>query len=60
VEVDDLFAIIGPQVESSHDDSFIGGEEGGDHYDKSNMYNIFENQLRLKERPKLTENGKSE
>lgn len=52
--IDDLFLILAPNVEQavSHNDSFIKEEddESGIEYDPRNMFNIFENQLKLKNR----------
>lgn len=51
VTIDDLFIILGPNLNiMSHDESYI--EEDGDaledSYDEANMYNIFEHQLKLR------------
>jgi hypothetical protein len=51
VVLDDLFLIIGPNLNSvSHDESFEqeGTPEGA--YDESNMYNIFEHQLKIRKK----------
>lgn len=58
VKIDELFAIVGPNTESSfmsHDDSYLqeSDEQLAAPYDPTNMYNIFENQLKL--RPKQSE-----
>ena len=51
IAIEDLFIILGPNLNVvSHDDSFI---EENDHtvrepYDDSNMFNIFEHQLKLR------------
>jgi hypothetical protein len=55
VHIDELFAIVGPNTEShymSHDDSYIqeSEEQMLQTYDPSNMFNIFENQLKLRPR----------
>lgn len=51
VAIDELFIIVGPNIGSymSHEDSYIENEDGKDEpYDPSNMYNIFDNQIKLK------------
>ena len=54
IVIDELFIIMGPNVEAflSHEDSYIHDEcdeaKLREPYDPSNMYNIFENQLKLK------------
>ena len=52
--IDELFLILAPNVEQavSHNDSFIKEEDDelGIEYDPRNMFNIFENQLKLKNR----------
>lgn len=51
IAIDDLFIILGPNLNVvSHDESFI---EENDHthkepYEDSNMFNIFEHQLKLR------------
>ena len=53
IAIEDLFIILGPNLNVvSHDDSFI---EENDHtvrepYDDSNMFNIFEHQLKLRKK----------
>ena len=52
ITVSDLFLILGPNlVQRSHDESFCEQEEDGElmlPYDPSNMYDIFANQLQIK------------
>lgn len=65
VTIDELFVIMGPNVEAfvSHDDSYIRDDDDDNNlsqeqlharllepYDPSNMFNIFENQLKLKQK----------
>lgn len=54
--IDELFVIAAPNAERflSHDESYIdeGSERLLEPYDQSNMYNIFTNQLKLKQRQK--------
>ena len=57
VEIDDLFVIIGPTMDNfvSHDESFISDNGRDEPYDLTNMYNIFDNHLKLKDKPKASE-----
>ena len=52
VTIDELFVIAGPNIDTymSQDDSYIQDDLGAP-YDPKNMFNIFENQLKLKPRP---------
>jgi hypothetical protein len=56
ITIDELFVIMGPNTDKflSHNDSYLEIEESKEAqsylepYDTSNMYNIFTNQLKLK------------
>ena len=55
IDIDDLFIILGPNYSIvSNEDSYI--EEDDQHlnnsYDESNMFNIFEHQLKLRKKTK--------
>ncbi|CDW78351.1 vacuolar protein sorting-associated protein 13a [Stylonychia lemnae] len=53
--IDDLFIILGPNYSMvSHDDSYVEEDEQHiqDPYDSSNMFNIFEHQLKLRKKDK--------
>jgi hypothetical protein len=58
--IDELFVILGPNTDRflSHDDSYLPEAEENNEkwwlepYDTSNMYNIFTNQLKLKNKDK--------
>ena len=53
VVIDDLFIILGPNLNiMSHDESYIDedGDTLEDSYDEANMYNIFEHQLKLRKK----------
>ena len=55
ITIDELFVIMGPNTDKfiSHNDSYLEMDESKpqsylEPYDSSNMYNIFTNQLKLK------------
>jgi hypothetical protein len=53
VIIEDLFIILGPSVKIvSNDESFEADNETSllQPYDKNNMYNIFEHQLKIKKK----------
>jgi hypothetical protein len=60
VTIDEMCVVVGPNLDSymSHDDSYINESDEDlrvrvmEPYDPSNMFNIFENQLKLKPKNK--------
>lgn len=56
VYIDELFIILGPNISIvSHDESFLEENEEtlAEPYDESNMYNIFEHQIKLKRKQSM-------
>jgi hypothetical protein len=55
INIEDLFIILGPNYSIvSNDDSYIQEDDKhlNDSYDSSNMFNIFEHQLKLRKKDK--------
>ena len=53
MNIDELYLILGPNPSFvSHDESYINDEELDASYDSTNMFNIFENELKIKKKGK--------
>ena len=55
VSIEDLFIILGPNYSmQSNDDSYVEDNDQhlNDSYDSSNMFNIFQHQLKLRKKDK--------
>ena len=51
--MEDVYLILGPNLSFvSHDESYIDDEEADASYDSTNVFNIFEHELHIKQKNK--------
>ena len=53
INMEDVYLILGPNLSFvSHDESYIDDEEADASYDSTNVFNIFEHELHIKQKNK--------